>query len=126
MFEFLEPGAMKFILVTAAVVAVVAIADVILLVRSRGTVRLAGFLPAVDSILVIAGFMAFAGTCGALISSTGQFAKWKGDIPFEFTLKVILTAFITTLVAWVLFFVFFEVWFLLRILYRKEIKKLPA
>jgi hypothetical protein len=144
MVEFLEPGAIKFILVTSAVAAIVAIADIVLLVRRRGTARLKGLLPAVDSVLVIAGFMAFTGTCIALMQSAGKIAmskipleksfseiaqKWYmtySAIASEFYLKVILSAFITVLVVWVLFFVFFEVWFLLRLLYRKEIKKLPA
>lgn len=140
MVEYLEPVAMKFIFAFAAVAVVVAIADVILLIRRRGTARLDGLLPAVDSILVIAGFMAFTGTCIALIQATGEIANSK--IPLEkvfseiaqkwelvyswaawnFMFKVMLSALLTAIIAWLLFFVFFEVWFFLRLLYRKYIK----
>ncbi|MDP2982963.1 MAG: hypothetical protein Q8O92_06525 [Candidatus Latescibacter sp.] len=144
MVEYLEPVSMKFILVSAAVAAVVAIADVVLLVRRRGTARLEGLLPAVDSILVIAGFMAFTGTCIALMQSAGKIAmstipreitlskiaqRWQMTFSWkewDFMFKVMLSAFLTAIIAWLLFFVFFEVWFLLRLLYRKNIKKLPA
>ena len=144
MVEYLEPVAMKFILVLAAVAAAVAIADVVLLVRRKGTARLEGLLPAVDSILVIAGFMAFTGTGIALTQSAGKIASSKILMEetfskiaqreqislsvngWQFTFKVMLSVFGTVLIAWLLFFVFFEVWYLLRLLHRQYMKKLPA
>ena len=137
MVEYLEPVAMKFIIVTAALAAAVAIADVVLLVRRKGTARLEGLLPAVDSILVIAGFMAFTGTGIVLIQSAERIAytniDWlsTGAPPFsqdasKLILDMMLGAFATAIIAWFLFFVFFEVWLLLRFLIGKYTKKLPA
>jgi len=144
MVEYLEPAAMKFIIVTAAIAAIVAIADVVLLMRRKGTALLAGLLPAVDSILVIAGFMAFTGTGIVLVRSAGKIAeskilseetfskiaqRWQisfSVIGWDFIFKVMLSAFLTAIIAWLLFFVLFEVWFLLRLLYRQYMKKLPA
>ena len=144
MIEYLEPVSMKFILVTAAIIATVAIADIVLLVKRRGTPRLEGLLPAVDSILVIAGFMTFIGIGIALLQSSGEIARstilmetvmsehtqilfyavsGKGCI---FTIKVMISVLATTLIALFLFFVFFEVWFLLRLLYRQYMKKRPV
>ena len=124
MVEYLDPYAMKFILATAAVALIVAIADIVLLVRRRGTARLERLLPAVDSILVIAGFMAFTGTGIVLIRSAGKIASY--EIAWMLTFRVMLSALTTAIIAWLLFFVFFEVWFLLRLLYRQYMKRLPA
>ena len=144
MVEYLDPYAMKFILATAAVALIVAIADIVLLVRRRGTARLERLLPAVDSILVIAGFMAFTGTGMALIQSAGKIAmskiprettfseiaqKWHMTFSWkewDFMFKVMLSAFLTVIIVWLLFFVLFEIWFVVRILYRRYMKKLPA
>jgi hypothetical protein len=127
MLQFLDLHAMKFILVMALVTAILVIADLVLLEKRKGTSRLQGLFPAVDSILVIAGFMAFTGTCLALIGSAGRLAmRSSNDIPSELILTVILSAFTTTLIAWSLFFFFFEVWVLLRLLFRKQMKKLTA
>lgn len=144
MVEYLEPVAMKFILVTTIIAAIVVIVDIVLLVRSKGTARLEGLLPAVDSILVIAGFMAFTGTGITLIQSAGKIAgsnslietvlskisqRWEWGISgngWTFTFKVMVTALTTVIIAWFLFFVFFEVWLLLRLLYRRYMKKVTT
>ena len=122
MIDFIEPWAMKFILVTAVVAAVVAVTDTILLVRCKGTPRLEQLLPAVDSILVIAGFMASTGTCIVLIRSLQKINA--NQIAWEYTVQVMVSAIITAVIAWLLFFFFFEVWLFVRVLFRQYIKKL--
>ena len=143
MVEYFEPVAMKFILVFAAVAAVVAVADVIMLIRYRGTARLVEFIPAVDSIPVIAGFMAFTGTCILLVQSAGKFAmsniyqekaffeksqRWEmvpiSQSDTKIVMKVYVSALITAVIAWLLFFVLVEIWIVLRLLYRRYLKKL--
>lgn len=149
MVEYLEPVAMKFILVLAVVAAGVAIADFIMLMRYRGTARLKGLLPAIDSILVIDGFMAFTGTCILLAQSAGKIATTNIQVPldletiyhdhymqwrdavivgfgWEFALKVLLTMLITAIIAGLLFFVFFEIWVILRFLHQHYMKKLST
>lgn len=142
MLEYLEPTAMKFILVTATLAAVVTIADIVLLFQRRDAARLKELLPAVDSILVIAGFMVFTGTGVALVQSAGKMTnitmektffeiaqRWGYSISGEsqtYIIKVMATVFSTVLIAWFLFFVFFEAWYFLRFMLRRNMKKAGA
>lgn len=144
MVEYLEPVAMKFIIVTAAIATIVVITDIVLIMRRKGTARLEGLLPAVDSVLVIAGFMAFTGTGIALIQSAGKIAdcnslmepvlteitqRWTVAITgsgWTFAFNVLVTALTTVIIVWALFFIFFEVWLLLRLLYRRYMKKVTV
>jgi hypothetical protein len=140
MIEYLEPVSLKFIFWTAAVAAAVVIADAVILLRSNGIPRLRVLRPAVDSVLVIAGFMAFIGTGIAMIQSFNRIASAR-DLNEEtispltqrlqysfsahgwaFMFKVEVTALMTVTVAWFLFFVFFEAWLLLRGMLRRRMK----
>jgi hypothetical protein len=144
MTQYVIPGAIKYIMVLASVAAIVAAVDIVMLVKRKGTTHLKGILPAIDSILVIAGFMAFSGSFIALIQSANKIAgskipmestfseinqKWQMTFPtafWEFLFKVILCAFVTVLIAWLLFFFFFEVWYVIRLQHRKFMKKLST
>jgi hypothetical protein len=134
---YLDPAAMKFIIVSAVIAAIFVIVDTVLLVWWRDVSRFKGLLPAVDSILVIAGFMAFTGTGVTLVHSAGRISNtnidWASSAapPFieqgwKLSFEVLLTSLTTAIVAWFLFFFFFEVWLALRYLIVKHMKKNPA
>jgi hypothetical protein len=141
---YVVPWAMNYIIVLASITAIVTVTDIVMLARNRGTARLKGLLPAIDSILIIAGFMAFSGSFITFIYSANKIAgskipmektfseisqKWQMNYPAafgEFALKEILCAFITAIFAWILFFFFFEVWYIIRLQHRKLMKKLST
>ncbi len=125
MIIYVIPWAIKYTIILASIAAIVAVVDIIMLVRERSTASLKGFLPAIDSILVIAGFMAVVGTCMAVFNSLNSIAG-SNSLTNDSIIKAVVSAYTTALIAWILFFFFFEVWYVIRLLYRKSLKKLPA
>jgi hypothetical protein len=141
MAEYFEPAALKFIIVFTVVALIVVMSGIVFLVKQKNTDRLKGLFPVVDSILVTAGFMAFTGTGLALIQSAGKIAhskisdepaflqsaeKWSMTISpkeWDFIFKEMLRASHTVLLAGLIFFILFEAWLVLRLLYRKKINK---
>jgi hypothetical protein len=141
MSEYIDQVVINFVSITTLIALVVALADLFLIRRHKGTARLAELKPAVDSVLVIAGFIAFVGTCIVIIrtmtylAGTGfAFWRWDGDTNSiilkpgafgSYNTEMILTTF-SILVTWFTCFVLFELWCLLRILYRRNVHKLTA
>jgi len=139
-----EPVSLTFVLVTAAIAALIAVVDGVLLLKRRGTTRLNELTPAVDGVLVMAGFMACIGTGIAVARSAARiaFSGIKPEIlmseqtqriqavvggqEWHFMNKSMVGAIFTVIVAMFLFFVFFEVWYLLRLLIGRYMKKIAA
>jgi hypothetical protein len=143
MSEYLDPAVMNFVSVTAGIALVVALTDLLLIQRHKGTARLAGLQPAIDFVLVIAGYMAAVGTCFVIVQLLGYFAangsKWTSSnesgimdsiIVESHTLntftKKMIGATTTLIVTWFSSVVIFEVWCLLRILLQRSMRKLTV